>query len=96
MQRNTAPRGKAAASTTVVDAVRRNYQPRAVVGTGFYGNLRPGLPRTKDTGLALYGPGLTWGDDRRRRGFERLYDLRKRIAPPAFQRLPGKRRLFRP
>jgi uncharacterized protein YcaQ len=73
----------------VIDAVRAEITARGpLAGRDFKGNpVGPGNYRgTKDTGLALYylwfsGELMTAS----RRGFERLYDLRERVAPPAYQ-----------
>ena len=71
-----------------VDEVRAEIAARGpLAGRAFKGNaVGPGNYRgTRDTSLALYylwftGELMTWGRQR----FERLYDLRERIAPPAF------------
>lgn len=78
----------AAQHLPVIDAVRAEIAARGPLsGRDFKGRpVGPGNYRgTKDTGLALYylwltGELMTAG----RRGFERLYDLRERVAPPVF------------
>ncbi len=77
--------GFAAGHASLLDAVREQVRVRGPLGNrDLQGNARVQSYRArKDTGLALYHLWLT-GElmTHSRRGFERLYDLRERVAPP--------------
>lgn len=77
----------AAENSALLDEVRAEVAANGpVANRDFKGSVRVTSYRArKDTGLALYYLWLT-GElmTHSRRGFERLYDLRERIAPPEF------------